>query len=86
MNLAVLITALALLLTAGSAFAGPAGSTAASGYGGGNVATEVSGTAAVGESGTLPFTGLDLTLILLGGTSLLVIGYVVRRRSAERAD
>jgi cell division protein FtsW (lipid II flippase) len=85
LTLAVLSTALLLLLTAANALAGPAGNTAASGYGGGgNVETEVSGAGGV-ESGTLPFTGLDLTLIVLGGTSLLVLGYVVRRRGSERA-
>jgi hypothetical protein len=71
-----------LLLTAGTASAGGAGSTAASGYGGpGNVQEQVG---AAGEARGLPFTGLNLTLIALGGTTLVLVGLLVRRRGSEQ--
>jgi hypothetical protein len=67
---------------AASAFAG--GSTL-KGYGGvgGNVSNKV-GTPSTksGSTGTLPFTGLDLTLVCLGGALLVTTGFVVRRAAA----
>ncbi len=33
------------------------------------------------SSGTLPFTGLDVALLVAGGGTLLVAGFVVRRLS-----
>jgi len=86
-RLAVILGMVVLPLTAGSAFAA-AGSTAANGYGGeSNVATQAAGTAAAGAAqGTLPFTGLDLTLIALAGALLLGLGVFIRRRAAQRAD
>jgi hypothetical protein len=85
---AVVVSALMLALTAGSAFAGPAGSTAASGYGGeANVQSQVAGTAVAGAAqGALPFTGLDLTLVALAGATLVGLGVFVRRRASERAE
>ena len=63
------------LLVAPAAFA--AGS-APSGYGGGaGVQNEVGGVQSAG--GTLPFTGLDLALLVIGGLMLLVVGMVLRR-------
>jgi hypothetical protein len=44
-------------------------------------AGEVQGAAA---AGSLPFTGLDLALLVIGGLGLLVIGMVVRRAAAKR--
>jgi hypothetical protein len=86
-TLAIVVLALALVFPA-SALAGSAGGTAASGYGGGaNVQNEVASAAAAGGArGTLPFTGLDLTLIALAGVTLLGIGIAVRRRASQRAD
>lgn len=83
---AVVVSALMLALTAGSAFA--AGSTAASGYGGeANVQNQVAGTAVAGAAqGALPFTGLDLTLVALAGATLVGLGVFVRRRASARAE
>jgi len=66
------------LLVAPSAFAG--GSTSA-GYGG--HAGAVQGT--VQKSGSLPFTGLSLTGVLVAGLLLLVVGVVIRRRARASA-
>jgi hypothetical protein len=78
-----------LPFAAGSAFAA-AGGTAADGYGGeANVQSQVAGAAVAGAGaaqGVLPFTGLDLTLVALGGASLLGLGVVIRRRASQRAD
>jgi hypothetical protein len=38
-------------------------------------------TVATTSSGTLPFTGLDIVLLVAGGGTLLVGGFVVRRLS-----
>jgi cell division protein FtsW (lipid II flippase) len=38
-------------------------------------------TTATTESGTLPFTGLDVALLAAGGGTLLAAGFVVRRLS-----
>ena len=50
------------------------------GYGGGaGVQNEVGQTAGVAAGGSLPFTGLDLALLVIGGLMLLVVGMVLRR-------
>lgn len=53
---------------------------------GGNVQSEVqkSGSARSGVAG-LPFTGLDLALIVGGGLVLVLAGGTIRRLSAKRA-
>jgi hypothetical protein len=71
----------ALLVLAPSALA--AGGSAGQGYGGkaGGVQNEVNQgalNAAAGES-SLPFTGLDLALLVVGGVMLLVVGAGLRR-------
>jgi hypothetical protein len=74
----VLAVVLASLVLVPSALA--AGGSAGKGYGGegGNVQTQVSaGTAA--KSGGLPFTGLDLGLLVAGGAVLVVAGAALRR-------
>jgi hypothetical protein len=38
-------------------------------------------TATTGSSGTLPFTGLDVALLVAGGGTLLATGFVVRKLS-----
>jgi hypothetical protein len=64
------------LVVAPAAFA--AGSAPTHGYGGGaGVQNEVGGVQAAG--GALPFTGLDLALLVIGGVLLLVVGMVLRR-------
>jgi hypothetical protein len=55
-----------------------------SSVGNGNVSTGTSpGTATTpaNSSGTLPFTGLDVVLLVAGGATLLGAGFVVRRLS-----
>jgi hypothetical protein len=71
----------ALLVLAPSALA--AGGSAGQGYGGkaGGVQNEVNQgalNAAAGKS-SLPFTGLDLALLIVGGVTLLVVGAGLRR-------
>lgn len=51
------------------------GGSAQDGYGG--VAGNVQGT--VQKSGTLPFTGLSLTIVLVVGLALVVAGLLMRR-------
>jgi hypothetical protein len=79
----VWMAVLTALVAAPAAIAG----SVQSGYEGGagvqnqvSQAGEVQGTAA----GSLPFTGLDLALLVIGGLGLLVIGMVVRRAAAKR--
>lgn len=52
-----------------------AGGSTTSGYGG--EAGAVQGT--VQKSGTLPFTGLSLTVVLVVGVALVVLGILLRR-------
>lgn len=71
---ALAVMATAWLLTASDAFAAlPAGR----GYGGqaGGVQGEIAGAG----GGALPFTGLDLTLLVLGSLLLVVVGITLRR-------
>lgn len=54
----------------------------------GGVAGEIQGdvdAGALGEtaSGTLPFTGLNLTLIVVGGLLLIATGVLLKRRSGS---
>ena len=73
------VVATTWLLSASDAFAA---SPAAHGYGGqAGVQGEL---AATGSGGTLPFTGLDLTLLVVGSLLLLVVGITLRR--ATRAS
>lgn len=59
-----------------------------SGYEGGagvqNQVGQSAGAAGV-LGGSLPFTGLDLALLVLGGLMLLVIGMVLRRAAVKRS-
>jgi hypothetical protein len=45
----------------------------------GNVSTGTSPTTTTNSAGTLPFTGLDVALLVAGGGMLLGAGFVVRR-------
>jgi hypothetical protein len=77
---------LVMLVLAGSALAqDPAGQ----GYAGqsaplGGVAGEQSGSAGVQASGSLPFTGIDLALLVVGGIALAVVGAGLVRAGTER--
>jgi hypothetical protein len=60
------------------------------GYGNGNVTNGLPGAAgeaggAAGAAGILPFTGLDLTLMALGGGALLAAGAGLRRLGKSKA-
>jgi hypothetical protein len=77
----------ALLVLAPAALA--AGGSAGQGYGGkaGGVQNEVSQGAlhaAAGKS-SLPFTGLDLALLVVGGVMLLIVGAGLRRAAKRSA-
>ncbi|HKO27868.1 MAG TPA: hypothetical protein VJU80_10455 [Solirubrobacteraceae bacterium] len=39
------------------------------------------GTTSASSTGTLPFTGLDVVLLVAGGGTLLAAGFVVRKLS-----
>jgi hypothetical protein len=88
--LALCVLSLALVPTA---FA--SGGSAGGGYGGsaGNVQQQVNGSqgqgsgalGTSGSSGTLPFTGLDLGLLVAGGAVLLVVGATIRRAARRNA-
>jgi len=74
--LVVVCAVLALAPTAFGAAPGPA----ETGYGGGGgVQSEVNQGVAAESAGSLPFTGLDLALLVIGGVTLLVAGAGLRR-------
>ena len=79
----LIVTACAVLALAPTAL-GASGS-AGTGYGGnaGGVQNEVNQGAvnAAASKGTLPFTGLDLALLVVGGLSLVIVGAGMRRAS-----
>ena len=81
--LAILVLAVPSLAMASSTCQGY-GSQTCSSVGNGNVS---SGTASnnastsASSAGTLPFTGLDVALLVVGGGTLLGAGFVVRRLS-----
>ena len=43
--------------------------------------TTPGGTTSASSTGTLPFTGLDVVLLVVGGGTLLAAGFVVRKLS-----
>lgn len=61
---------------------GTSGGTAGGSSGGG---TAGGGTAPVQSSGGLPFTGLDLSLIVAGALGLILLGGALRRIAKQRA-
>ena len=83
----LLVTVVALLVLAPAALG--AGGSASGGYGGngGNVQNEVSQGAAgaVASQGTLPFTGLDIALLVVGGIALVIVGSGLRRAAKRPA-
>lgn len=40
----------------------------------------------VQSAGSLPFTGMNLTLILIGGAVLLAAGFLLRRRGSQSTN
>lgn len=89
-NFAVAVVALAFVATAlgGSLTAGYAG--LASGAQGAVKATVAQSRPAVSKAagkttGTLPFTGLDLTVIVAGGFLLLLTGLGIRRAARAKS-
>jgi hypothetical protein len=79
----VLAASVVLILTS----AALAASRVAPGYlgVGGKVQNEVQGAQAGNTLGSLPFTGLDLSLIAGGGLLLLISGATIRRLAKRRA-
>ena len=78
MKLRYVLMAVPIALVVAPAAAFAAGTAPTHGYGGGaGVQNEVGGVQAAG--GSLPFTGLDLALLVIGGLMLLVVGMVLRR-------
>jgi len=79
------VAVISTLVLVGSAVA--AGNQKPSTYNGagGNVQAQVKGTAASNTLGSLPFTGLDLALIVGGGLVLVVAGVSVRRLANRKA-
>jgi hypothetical protein len=64
--------------TSGSGYLGTAGETQSGVVGSG-------GSLGTASQGTLPFTGLDLALLVSGGLVLLMVGAGVRRLTRSRA-
>ena len=52
--------------------------------GGGAQGDVESGVGGAASAGSLPFTGLDLALIVVGGMALLVTGFLLRRAGRSR--
>ena len=83
----IVVTAAAALVLVGSALA-QSGDQPYAGKAAGVQATVVktkTAGATASNGGTLPFTGLDLTLIVAGGVALLVAGVALRRAGRNRA-
>jgi len=79
------VTAISMLVLAGSAMA--AGTQKPGTYNGtgGNVQQQVQGATASKTLGSLPFTGLDLALIVGGGLLLVIAGVSIRRMASRKA-
>jgi hypothetical protein len=58
------------------------------GYGGGGQIQGELGQGALNAGGNLPFTGLDLALLVIGGLMLLLVGITLRHgsRGGQRVD
>jgi hypothetical protein len=79
----MVVVAISVLVAAPAALA----ASVQSGYEGGAGVQNQVGQSAGAEGvlgGSLPFTGLDLTLLVLGGLVLLTIGLVLRRAAVKR--
>jgi hypothetical protein len=78
----VCLVAVGALVFAAGSFAAPSAPPAYRGNAG-NVQQEVKGSA--NTLGSLPFTGLDLALIVGGGLLLVIAGVSIRRVASRRA-
>ena len=81
--LAILVLAVPSAALAASSTCQGYGSQTCSSVGNGNVSsgTASNGSTNAASTGTLPFTGLDVVLLVAGGGTLLGAGFVVRRLS-----
>ena len=81
----VLVCAIAVLaLAAGPAYAQTATEDAYNGLAGAQQGGGDGPVATTGDTGSLPFTGLELSLVALAGAGLLGAGFAVRRASRPR--
>jgi hypothetical protein len=91
-RLLVVIVMALVLVPAGFASGGGQKSSSVAGYSGvgGSTQTKVNDggsngpTASAGTTSTLPFTGIDLAYVLVGGFALVGVGMAVRRASRPR--
>lgn len=78
---AVVVAALAMTLTAIASAAGNAGAASESGVAG-NIQNALQPTKSSG--GTLPFTGVELSLVVAAAIGLALVGVLMRRAGRER--
>ncbi len=76
---------LSALVLASSAMAGGSAEIGYGGQGGGVQAQLNEPVQQTTRTGALPFTGLDLALLVVGGASLVLVGAGLRRLGANRA-
>jgi hypothetical protein len=74
----LMVVGLALLLPSGAL---AAGSSTCQAYNPQSCVPTTTTTTPASDGGTLPFTGLDIVLLVAGGGTLLAAGFVVRRLS-----
>ncbi len=72
-----LLVSTAFFAVPAAAFAGTDPSTGA------NTGDGIQGAVSSSGSGSLPFTGLNLAIVLAGGLLLVAVGILMRRRGAE---
>jgi multisubunit Na+/H+ antiporter MnhB subunit len=79
-RISALVGVLGVLALTGPSAAMAAGSSTCQAYNQ-QSCSPVTATTSTTSSGTLPFTGLDVVLLVAGGGTLLAAGFVVRRLS-----
>jgi hypothetical protein len=80
-----LVVAIGMLVLPAVASADPYGSVAGVSSGGGNGDVTSAGTnAATSSGGGLPFTGLEVGIVLVAGLALLAAGFIMRRRAGAQ--
>jgi hypothetical protein len=79
-RISALVGVLGVLALFGPSAAMAAGSSTCQGYNS-QTCGPVTTTTSTASSGTLPFTGLDVVLLVAGGGTLLGTGFVIRRLS-----
>lgn len=86
MKKALLFAAVVTALVFASVALAGGGSSLLNGYGGQeSLGSNISGTAKPSNTGTLPFTGLDLLPIVAGGLALVFAGVALRRRAHRKS-